>query len=205
MASLRTGSKGEYYGSLWGESEPLTTGEMEVNAKYIYSFLYSQGWTLNSICALLGNMQAESSINPGRWQNDSVGNTSLGYSLVQWTPATKYINWCSENDFSDASEMDTALLRIQYEVQNGLQWIATSSYDFSFETFTKSDIDCSELAKAFLLNYERPLDQSTEVQTYRGNNAKNWYNFLQGFTPSKPVEKKAINKLLLYSVALDED
>ena len=96
MATLRNGGFGEYYGSLYGESEPLSQSEMEVNATYIYSYLNDMGWTLNSISALLGNLQAESTINPGRWQNENVGSNSNGYGLVQWTPATKYFEWLPE-------------------------------------------------------------------------------------------------------------
>ena len=71
----------------------LSQGEMESNAKEIYTYLSDKGWTLNAISGLLGNMQRESTINPGLWQSLKEGNYSGGYGLVQWTPASKY--WCS--------------------------------------------------------------------------------------------------------------
>lgn len=180
MASLREGSKGSYYGSEWGSSEPLSESEMKVNAEYIYKYLNSNGWSKNAVAGLLGNMQAESSINPGRWQNDNVGATSNGYGLVQWTPSTNYTDWCASHGWSDPSEMDTNLLRIIYEVDNKLQWIATDSYNFSFEEFKTSTKSAGELAKAFLLNYERPADQSSSVQEYRASNGEAWYTYLGG-------------------------
>lgn len=179
MANKRTGVYGTYYGSYYTESEALTTAEMKVNAEYIYKALVSKGWNIKGISALLGNMQAESTINPGRWQSDSVNNTSGGYGLVQWTPATKYTVWSIENAYNDPSEMDANLFRIAYELEYGTQWIATNSYDYSFKTFaTSTDKSVSELAIAFLLNYERPADQSVSVQNYRSELANNWYTYL---------------------------
>lgn len=212
MATLRTGINGSYYGSLFSESEPLSQTEMKVNADYIYTSLLNAGWTANSVCALLGNMQAESTINPGRWQGDNVGSTSNGYGLVQWTPSTKYTDWCSDNGFSDPSEMDSNIARIQYEVDNGVQWISTSDYPLSFEDFTKSEQSIEYLAKAFLLCYERPADQSVSVQNYRGDLARAWYNYLSdlynGELPDVPIgptgptihkKKKKYNFIILNS------
>ena len=186
MATKRTGSFGTYYGSAYSESEPLTQTEMNANARYIYLCLTAQGWTTNAIAALLGNMTAESSLNPGRWQSDIVGASYIGYGLVQWTPATKYFDWCNSQGFSDPSEMDNNLARILYEVANGLQWISTDNYNYSFLAFTKSATAAGTLAKAFLLNYERPADQSVSVQEYRAGLANSWYEFLTGTAPPDP-------------------
>jgi hypothetical protein len=205
MATLRTGSYGSYYGSTYGvsgTSRALYGSEMELNAKYIYSYLSAKGWTINAISALLGNMQAESSINPGRWQSDDVGNTSLGYGLVQWTPSTKYTEWCFENSLADPSEMDNNLKRILYELENNIQWIATNSYDMSFRDFSISTMPANVLAIAFLLNYERPADQSESVQSYRGELAYNWYSFLLGFDPDTPITPIPLEKKKNYNFIL---
>jgi hypothetical protein len=55
---------GNYYGNTFDSSEPLGSDEMDLNAEYICRYLLAEGWTLNAICGMLGNMQAESSINP---------------------------------------------------------------------------------------------------------------------------------------------
>lgn len=200
MSNLRKGTFGNYYGSYQGESNVLTRSQMVTNAQYIYSYLTHKGWTINSISALLGNMEAESGLNPGRWQSDDVGNTSLGYSLVQRTPSTKYTNWCSERGYEDPSEMDNALARIVYELENNIQWIATNSYDYSFEVFaTSPDKSVSELAKAFLLNYERPADQSESVQAYRSELATNWYTVITGSSPSGSKTKKKKFNFILFN------
>lgn len=193
MAEVRTGIKGSYFGSLFGESTSLTTEQMKVNATYITVYLYEKGWSLNAIAGMLGNMQAESSINPGRWQSEDVGNTSLGYGLVQWTPATKYLNWCSEQGFSDPSEMDNNLSRILYEVENSIQWIATDEYNLSFKEFTESLSSSEYLASAFLKCYERA---GIEVEETRRANARTWYEFLTagGYEPPTSSSKKKKKK-----------
>lgn len=170
---LRTGTYGTYWGNTYDSSNALTTSQMEINAQYIWNALASQGWTLNAVCGMLGNMQSESSINPGRWQSDRVGGSAEGhgYGLVQWTPYTKYTNWVS----GDPSTMDNNISRILYEVQNNLQWIATASYNYSFLDFTHSNDSPYNLAMAFLANYERPADPN---QPSRGTQAQNWYNYL---------------------------
>ena len=205
MATLRSGSFGGYYGSLQNESTPLTTEEMKQNAIYIYSYLLASGWSVNAIAGMLGNLQAESTINPGRWQSDDAGNTSMGYGLVQWTPSTKYTDWCSEQDITDPSAMDSNLSRILYEVENSVQWISTSAYPLSFKDFSTSKASVSELAKAFLLCYERPADQSESVQEYRASLSLLWYSALTGETPIEPEtptttrKKKRSNYFLLFN------
>lgn len=199
---LRTGTYGEYYGSTKDTSSPCNSEQMSVNAKYIYKYLSAKGWTKESVAALLGNMQAESSINPGRWQSDRVGGDSSGhgYGLVQWTPYTKYTEWCSEKGFNDFSEMDSNLARIVYEVENNIQWIATSNYPgMTFKDFSTSTRDVDYLAVAFLLCYERPADQSTSVQTYRSLLANNWYTVLGGINPSGGTSKRKKFNFVLFN------
>ena len=208
MSNLRSGSYGSYYGSFKNESKALTNLEMQANALYIKNYLLNKSWSIHSICALLGNMQAESSLNPGRWQSDNVGITSSGYGLVQWTPATKYIDWCSEKGLTDYSEMDSNLARIVYEVENNIQWIATSDYDLTFTEFTFGISSTGEkvyslrtLTEAFLINYERPADQSNSVKDYRTSLAEDWYTYLSG-NPIEPNQPTQTNKKKKYNFLL---
>ena len=59
------------------------------------------------------------------YEPEDVDNTDIGYSLVQWTPASKYIGWCNSQGLADPSEMDSAIARILFEVENNIQWIGT--------------------------------------------------------------------------------
>lgn len=154
----------------------LTESEMTVNAKYVYSYLTSRGWTPQAVCGMLGNFETESTINPGIWQNLDAGNTSLGYGLVQWTPSTKYTSWCNERGF-EPSSMESALKRIEWELENGEQYYPTDAYPLTFREFKSSTKTPSYLAQAFLLNYERPADQT---QPARSTQAEKWYTLLKG-------------------------
>lgn len=174
----RAGEYGNYWGNTYDSSNTLNEEQQQENALYIWTALEKAGWTLNAVAGMLGNMQSESAINPGRWQSDRVGGdpTGHGYGLVQWTPYTKYTDWIVTQGFSDPSEMDANIFRILYEVANNLQWIATQDYNYSFTVYTQSYDDPYNLAMAFLANYERPL---VPVQPIRGIQAQAWYEFLR--------------------------
>ena len=160
----------------------LSLSEMQVNAEYILNYMGNAGWSKNAICAMLGNMQKESTINPGIWQNLDSSDSSLGYGLVQWTPSTKYTEWCDTKGYEYGS-MESNLLRILYELENGLQWITKDEYPISFREFTTSTLEVDYLTEVFLQNYERAgvsaLDERIE-------NANYWYNYLGELTTFTP-------------------
>ena len=158
----------------------LDSEEIHINARYIWQYFYNKGWTLNAVAGMLGNMQTESHINPGIWQDTREG-IGPAFGLVQWDPFTKYTNWCEKRDL-DPADMDSALLRIEWELENGQQYYSTSEYPLSFREFTKSSLPAEELGKAFILNYERPLDQSQSAQNTRGRQAKYWYEYLLNYS-----------------------
>lgn len=83
--------------------------------------------------------------------------------------------------------MDANLYRIIYEVENNIQWIATSTYNYSFYEFTQSTDTPYNLALAFLANYERPADPN---QPSRGTQAEYWYEYLGGLPPVPTVTRK---------------
>lgn len=152
----------------------LTMDEMTVNARYIMRYLTARGWTKQAVCGMLGNMQSESTINPGIWESLAQGNLSGGYGIVQWTPASKYIDWARASGL-DPDNLKAQLDRIIWEKDNGQQWIATGNYPMSFAEFSKSTQSPNYLAMAFLANYERPLEP---YQPVRGSQADYWANIL---------------------------
>lgn len=157
----------------------LNMDEMRVNAEYILAFLSQRGWTRNAVCGMLGNMQSESTINPGIWQSLDFGNTSGGFGLVQWTPASKYLDWASLNGYV-YHDMDANLNRILYEVENNIQYYNDNQ---SFAQFTHSLASAYDLAVDFLHHYERPAEYH-DVQ--RGTQAVYWYDVLTGLPPWTP-------------------
>lgn len=81
-----------------------TSQEALENAQEVYNMLYSLGWCLEAVCAMLGNVEHESGYNPWRWQSDTVlpvgdarigyiggPNTGHAYGLCQQDPAAKYV------------------------------------------------------------------------------------------------------------------
>lgn len=66
----------------------MTNADKENNAKIIYWYLWNMGWKPLAIAAWIGNMEAESSLQPRASENDSEPDTSQqsGFGLVQWTP-----------------------------------------------------------------------------------------------------------------------
>lgn len=157
----------------------LTMAEMQNNASLVYGYFKAKGWTLNAISGMLGNMQSESNINPGLWESFQSGNMQVGYGLVQWTPASNYIDWAGNNYQDGYRQCD----RIKYELDNNLQWITKPAYPMNFKEFSQSTESPSYLAMVFLANYERPLDPN---QPIRGEQANYWYQFLSGTTPPDP-------------------
>lgn len=136
------------------ESRALNTQEMTGNAQEIVNTYTSQGWARNALCALLGNMTRESSINPGRWQSDNVGNLSGGFGLVQWTPATNYINWASSNGYERTDPVGQLYWIHNLSASSG-QWIPTTDYNISWEEFRASTQSIEWLTYAFERNFER--------------------------------------------------
>lgn len=167
-------------------SRPLSESEMQNNAQKVWEYGHSQGWSINAVSALCANMEAESTINPGRWEGDEVGVLDAGFGLAQWTPSTKLTDWIrSTYGSTDYSNGDYQMARFTYEANNGLQYFQNPSYPAFNEpaTFTQwlsSSRTPSYLAKSFLHNYERPGDQSTSVENYRAGLADKWYNYLSG-------------------------
>ena len=154
----------------------LTAAETEENAGMVYGFLYPRGWTINAIAALCGNMQVESGINPGIWENlqPYVG----GYGLTQWTPYTKLADWATGQGLTWLDNGDTQCERIDYEALNNLQWFYNAEVGMSppitFTQFTTSTLSVDTLAMYFLYFYEHPADPGATL-ALRQSNARYWY------------------------------
>lgn len=152
----------------------LSQEEMENNAKEIYTYFKDKGWTLNAIAGVLGNMQQESTINPGLWQSLKEYNYSGGFGLVQWTPATKYTNWAVANGYAIGDGTGQMYWIDQLAESTG-EWIKTSAYNLTWEQFKASTETPEYLCSAFLKNFERA---GVEVEETRKEYARKWYDFL---------------------------
>lgn len=161
----------------------MTQAEMEQNVDEIYAQLFSvYGWSLNSICGLLGNMQHESYINPAQTQiGYPIGTESGGYGLVQWTPARKIKNWLRANNHALESGF-WQIYAINFQPE-GVEWIPTSQFPETYDEFKHSEESVAYLTECFLKNYERAGVAALEQRiTY----AENWYEYITGTHPDPP-------------------
>lgn len=162
----------------------LNTSEMQNNALIIFREMITRGWTVNSIAGMLGNMQVESSINPGIWQ-DLNPNPRLGWGLVQWTPSTNFTDWAQANGYAN-DDGDAQLKWIDEVTTTVGQWIPTAAYPETFSQFKVSTQSPEYLADCFLKNFERPENINQPIrQTY----ARYWYDWWEG-SPVPPPNPK---------------
>lgn len=173
----------------------LTRAEMENNVLMAWQYFGSRGWSREAVSAMAGNWETESTINPGIWE--SLVPYGGGYGLVQWTPYTKYSDWAGDGWESNGNKQCE---RIVYEMENGLQWFSnpeapTVSPPISFREFSTSTLDVETLANYFLWYYEHPAEA---IQPARATQARKWYEFLSGVTPSPTPTKKKKMPLWMY-------
>ncbi len=161
--------------------------EMYGNAELIYSYLSGQGFSDAAIAGILGNFERESWINPGIWQGLDYGDTSGGYGLAQWTPATKYLNYASAQgiDINDADENGPGQLDyLLYSVTQG-EWLQRPQYGYTYTWAQFMQLsDPQDAASAFLYQYERPASYDSEP--IRRQYAQYWYDEIQTGWPSDP-------------------
>jgi cell wall-associated NlpC family hydrolase len=180
---------------------------MQNNAEIIYDYLISKGWSLNAVSGMLGNMQKESTINPGIWQELIEGSGGGGgFGLVQWTPYTNFTNWADSKGY----EWDdgTAQLKwIDEETVSFGQWIPTSTYNFNFSVYKKSTESPEYLASAFLHNFERA---GVAAETERRTNARTWYEYLENYSggsgePDNNENQQIIENAVEWAVSIAND
>ena len=178
-----------------GVAKYFSTSQMQNNATEFYIYFINYGATLEAICGMLGNIQKESTLNPGIKQGSSI---SLGWGLIQWSPSTVLTNWCKTygyNWYDGAAQCD----RIKCEGEgtknaNGY-WLPTSDYSYSWSEFiTLTDV--AEATKAYLYERERAGIEELDL---RLQYASEWYEFFSGTpvppqppTPPTPIKRTSM-------------
>lgn len=186
-------------------SGPLTEIEMKNNADIVISTYRRMGFNDNSIAAILGNMQNESSINPER---EEVGGE--GYGLVQWTPLKVLQNHCNTLGLSPYNDGDVQLSVLPFEIKNeqGVgEWYTTEAFiEPYYESGATSDMigvtgnqflsnemnwSPDKLAVLFMVAYERPTyDPSGNHWKSRADDALTWLKYMGGVIPPTPSTKR---------------
>ena len=152
----------------WNEGYQVWLSEAQSleNAQLIANHFKGSDWSKEAVSALVGNMRHESSVNPNMYEYGKEWADDWGFGLVQWTPRSKYWNWAEARGLAPRSG-DSQLDRIDYEVENNIQWVAnghanrygySDKYDFSFSDFRTNaqSLSVEQLTEAFMWNYEGP-------------------------------------------------
>ncbi|MGX6983904.1 phage tail spike protein [Lactococcus lactis] len=164
-------------GSGWnGQYPPEVTSDRDKRYWQIWALAIGAGFSKQAAAALLGNAQGESDANPTA--DEGGGRPSFGYGVWQWTDSSGassgrvyMINLMTRAGVTDNPDTITAQFKLlMWHSPNG-QWIATSSYPYSWTQFmTLTNINTA--TQAFVANFERPLNGHPERSTW----AQEWYN-----------------------------
>lgn len=181
----------------------LNQSEMENNATIVIDYYRSQGLNDYTIAAILGNMQAESTIEP--WRTETGGS---GYGLVQWTPKQVLIDHVNTLGLTDYTNGDTQLQVIIREIQGNpasvREWYTTQAFINNYissgatadmigitgEQFLRNSMgwDEQKLAIMFMIGYERPsYNPDINHVAARKQYASNWLAFMGGVPPVPPT------------------
>ncbi|WP_338329123.1 phage tail spike protein [Lactococcus lactis] len=164
-------------GSGWnGQYPPEVTSDRDKRYWQIWALAIGAGFSKQAAAALLGNAQGESDANPTA--DEGGGHPGFGYGVWQWTDSSGassgrvyMINLMTRAGVTDNPDTITAQFKLlMWHSPNG-QWIATSSYPYSWTQFmTLTNINTA--TQAFVANFERPLNGHPERSTW----AQEWYN-----------------------------
>ena len=183
------------------ENRALTQAEMENNADIIISYYRSLNYNDLTISAILGNMQAESSLSPIR---EEIGGQ--GYGLTQWTPKSKLENHCNTLGLSPYTSGDIQLEVLDKELGTSSvnEWFTTSAFINNYLSsgatndminitptqFKTNSMNFSvrDLTILFMVGYERPsTNPNVNHIDRRINYSNSWYIYISGGQPPTPT------------------
>ncbi len=172
-----------------------TSAEAVQNAKAICDTLMPKGWTIEAICGMLGNIEAESGYNPFRWQDDIIlpfGDSRIdyqnshAYGLCQFDPAGKYINYGFTYsgyapNYSDRPGNVTDGIAQMLFINDNADYFPTASYPLTYAQYkaaTISNYSIDYLTRTWFYNYERGTWSDVRVTA-----SNYWWSVLQNYSP----------------------
>lgn len=169
------------------------------NEQKIWNYLIAKGLSKYGAAGLMGNLYAESALEPTNLQNSyekSLGYTdasytaavdngsygnfvrdSAGYGLAQWTYWSRKENMLN---FARAAGKSIGDLEMQLDF---LYKELSESYKTVLSTL-KSATSVKAASDSVLLNFERPADQSDSVKTKRAGYGQTYYDKYAGTSGS---------------------
>ena len=173
----------------------------KTNEEKIWNFLTSKGLNAYGVAGLMGNLYAESALNPQNLQNTyerKLGLTdaeytaavdagtytgfvrdSAGYGLAQWT------YWSRKEALLAYVKAAGASIG-SLEAQLGFLFKELSEGYTSVLAVLKTATSVRQASDVVLTKYERPADQSEAVQTKRAGYGQTYYDkYAKAATPGK--------------------
>lgn len=141
------------------------------NAEKVYNFLVGKGLQPFQAAGIMGNMMAESSIEPMRLQGtapgvetpaDQVGDKVTGWGLVQWTPGSKFIQPTLAAG-KDPNDLAVQLEFLWEQLEGGGPIPEKAAGDA-----LKASTTIEEATSIFTLQYERPSVEGRKIELRTG-------------------------------------
>ena len=168
------------------------------NCRYFAWFLLRSPyrWSLNAICAALGNWEVETLLNPNYPQSANFPTAQNGgFGMPHWTPwYDKYGKWAQINyglvaSATDGNPLADFALQMEYheyECINGYNggetWYNNGGYSYSWANWKKSTDNVEELAEAYYYQYER---SGAGASGNRPAYARKWWDYFQENPPDR--------------------
>lgn len=198
----------------------MTQGEIQ---QYFYDFMHDKGLPHISICAIMGNITAESSWNPDAIEH---GN-NIGFGLCQWSFGRRTQLEAYGTSLRHQCEFLWSELTGENRNVTGAdyQWISSPAdgvdngegFYCDNDTFINGNGSLAFLTKAFCYCWERPAYSTNHLESTRIPSAHNFYNTMSyggsgdipdiPITPDPPVtpdypntkpKRKTMSLMLLY-------
>ena len=187
LGNLATAVTKQLGGAVDTKTEGKTTSSD--NAKTIWDFLIGKGLNAYAVAGIMGNLKAESGLNPQNLQNtyekklgytDATYTTavdngsytnfvkdSAGYGLAQWTYWSRKQNLLK---YAQSKGKSIGDLTMQLE----FLWKELQGYTGVMNTL-KSATSVKQASDAVLTGYEKPANQGESVKTQRAGYGQAYY------------------------------
>lgn len=165
----------------------VTEAQRQSNAIEFYNYFKSYGCTDECICGMLGNIDLESSLNPG---NKNGASPSTAWGLIQWYPSTILTDWCRSRNFLwyDGA-IQCYVIECEGEEKEGCggRFITTAEYPYTWSQFTQLT-DVNVATEAYLFERERTYTYAQISEHLPDYNKRHDYAnyWLQKFSDDPP-------------------
>lgn len=166
-----------------------------MNEEKIWHFIYDKCQNAYGTAALMGNLMAESSLNPAAGAKDSnyIFNADNGsidfvhdkraFGLVQWCYYTRKQGLL---DYAKSEGMSVGSLDVQLEYM----WKELQSYKAAYSAIMNAE-NIREASDIIMLKYEKPFNTGEAARKRRAEFGQKFYNT---YTSSKPADEVQENK-----------